>query len=287
VVPLYGHGRKLAAMANEHSPVYGPLGDSDAVRVAIDAVVARAPVELAMTALADGHELFAEASKAAGRLTVLQDVRCSPVIDTRGSFADYRSTLDRKARKDLDRRSRRLAEAGGAIRLDLPDDLDSKLDDAFAIEASGWKGDRGTAILSSAAAERFYRTVAHSFGAERRLLLPRVELDGRMIAFDLTLDDGGRLWPVKGSFDGGHGVYAPGLLLTMAEIEHCFERGLEGFELLGDRVSWKLFFANAERPIRSVHSYGRRGAARYLHRRLIRPALHRAYRRVLPWRARG
>jgi CelD/BcsL family acetyltransferase involved in cellulose biosynthesis len=87
---------------------------------------------------------------------------------------------------------------------------------------------------------------------------------------------------LKGGYDEAFRRYAPGLMLTLAEIERAQELGLEAVELLGDQADWKAKFANDERAHWLVHSYRRRPVplARYAYRRAVRPPLRRAYRRV-------
>src|SRR5437764_1413513 len=58
-----------------------------------------------------------------------------------------------------------------------PQDLASELVRGFAVEASGWKGRAGTAIVSSPETERFYRAVAERFVASDRLRLSWLDLD--------------------------------------------------------------------------------------------------------------
>jgi CelD/BcsL family acetyltransferase involved in cellulose biosynthesis len=168
--------------------------------------------------------------------------------------------------------------------LDAPTDLVDQLDAFFALEARGWKGRRGTAILSSERTTAFYRAVAAGFARRGELRLSTIEVDDQLIAFDLGLVSADRLWVLKGSYDESYRRYAPGLLLLLAEIERAFELGLDAVELLGDAEPYKRKFATDFRPHCAVHSHRRRlvPLAWLSYRRLARPLLRRAYRRVRP-----
>src|SRR5205085_1552927 len=52
--------------------------------------------------------ILGEASRRAGRLTLVQPERSSPFVATEGDFGDYLGGLSRKERRDLDRRRRKL-----------------------------------------------------------------------------------------------------------------------------------------------------------------------------------
>src|SRR6185503_2145769 len=69
---------------------------------------------------------------------------------------------------------------------------------------------------------------------------------------------------------------APGMVLELATIERCFERGIEAHELLGSDEEYKLRFSTSERRHRYFRAYPRRPA----------PALRYAWRRYAPATAR-
>jgi hypothetical protein len=165
-----------------------------------------------------------------------------------------------------------------------PERLDSELARGLAVEASGWKGAAGTAIVSSPDTLAFYRAVARGFHRTGRLRLSELWLDGRVVAFDLALLHGRRLHLLKTGYDESVRALAPGLVLRRAVVERCFELGLEAHELLGDDMPWKRLFATDERRHMRFAAYGPRPVplARYAERRGM-PALRRFYvRHVKP-----
>ena len=294
-LPLAAGGGGLEALANVHSPVFRPLArDEEALRSLAEAAVERAPGVLRIPELSAGDpavEALAGASRGAGRFTLVENGRVAPLVETTGELAGYLQALDRKARKDLERRRRKLESEQQAsfTPIAVPADVERELTAGFEVEASGWKGERQTAVARSEDTSGFYRGLAEAFAPEGRLRLSTISVEGRAIAFDYCLLDHGRLWILKGGYDEAFRGYAPGLLLTLAQIERAFELGLEAVELCGDAAPWKLRFATASRSLCSVLSYRPRPApiARYAYRRAMRPHVRRAYRRLLPGRQRG
>ncbi len=278
VLPLRRSGRELHALANDHTPVFRPIGDAGPL---FEAALARAGV-LSLPALTAAepstHELR-RLARARRRLALVQEYQRHAIVRTDGSFDGYLASLDRKFRKDLQRRARRAEEEVGwrTILLELPSDEDLTL--GFAAEASGWKGERGSAILGDPAAERFYRSLPVELPDAARF--SALELEGRYAAFDLSLVGGNRVWLLKGGFDEEFRRFAPGLILTLAQIEAATAAGHEAVELLGQAVSWKLRFANDEREQVFVGVYARSPAAapRYALRRL-RPVARALYRKL-------
>jgi CelD/BcsL family acetyltransferase involved in cellulose biosynthesis len=294
-LPLAAGGGGLEALANAHSPLFRPLArDEEALRGLAEAAVDRAPGILRIPELSAGEpavQALAAASRRAGRLTLVENGRLAPLVETTGELAGYLQAMDRKARKDLDRRRRKLQfeQQASFAPIAVPADLERELTAGFEVEASGWKGERQTAVARSEDTSGFYRGLAEAFAPEGRLRLSTISVEGRAIAFDYCLLDHGRLWILKGGYDEGFRGYAPGLLLTRAQIERAFELGLEAVELCGDVAPWKLRFATASRPHCSVSSYRRRPApiARFAYRRAVRPYARHMYRRLLPGRQRG
>jgi CelD/BcsL family acetyltransferase involved in cellulose biosynthesis len=295
VFPLAARGRSLEALANVHSPVFRPLArDGEALGRLAEAAVERAPGVLRVPELLAGDpaaEALAAAGRSAGRLTLVESGRLAPLVETTGELSGFLQAMDRKARKDLERRRRKLESEQQAsfAPVAVPSDLERELTAGFDVEASGWKGERKTAVERAPSASAFYRRLAEEFAAEDRLRLSTISVEGRTIAFDYCLLDHGRLWILKGGYDEAFRRYAPGLLLTLAQIERAFELGLEAVELCGNVAPWKLRFATASRSLCSVLSYRPRPApiARYAYRRAMRPHVRRAYRRLLPGRQRG
>jgi CelD/BcsL family acetyltransferase involved in cellulose biosynthesis len=289
VLPLVRRSRAaLTGMANVHTPVFRPLyRDDEALRVVIEATLGDSAASLDLPSVARDDPALATLEAEAGdaqRLTLLERQHVSPVVDTSGDFSAWRAASKPRWGAPLERFRRKMArehEAEFAIVVP-PEELERELQEGFEVEASGWKGEAGTAILARPETTSFYTAVARAFHERGELRLSKIVLDGQLAAFDLGVLHRGRLYLLKTGFNERFRTLAPGLVMRLSMVERCFELGVEAHELLGDKDAWKLKFSNAERAHVCFRAYPRRPAAgaRYAYRRALRPLLRSAYRRV-------
>jgi CelD/BcsL family acetyltransferase involved in cellulose biosynthesis len=263
VLAMHAHGGRLLSMANYHSPLF------DAPAALVTAALQRREPEVHLHAVA-------EPPPAGRRRLVVEEAHTSPIVETGGDLDAYvkglGSTIKRRRRK-LEREhevTMRLDDGG--------EDLDAALERGFAIEASGWKTRAGTAILSAPNTQAFYTALARAYRARGELMLGTLAVDGRDVAWHFTLRRGPRLYMLKTGYLEEAGKLAPGLVLHLLTIEHCFaDPAVEAYELLGDVERWKLEFATTER--RHVRAWaftrGPLGSLRWLARRHGAPAVRR------------
>jgi CelD/BcsL family acetyltransferase involved in cellulose biosynthesis len=286
-LPLWRRGGALRVMANVHTPVFQvPACDHRAREAAFGAALRAAPGALEVEALAatdTALPALARDSRGARQVALVESLHTSPIIDLQGDFEAYRRLHPSRCRKlaKLGRRMHRDHEAEVRL-LEAPSDLEGELERAFALEAAGWKGTAGTAIVSAAETARFYRSVAGAYQRLGELFLSTITLDGELAAFDLCLFHANRLWTLKGSYNEAYRHLSPGMVLLLWEIERSFELGLEAVELLGGSEDYKLAFATSEREHRRFRAYRRRPAplARFAYRRWARPLLRTGYRQL-------
>ena len=290
VLPLYREGKELRAMANGHSPVFRPLAaDAEAEAALLAAAGAVGPSRLELPSLpAEDPYLGLIGKGGNGIRWSVEDAYASPIVDTSGDFDAWRAESKKRWGAPLERFRRKMGrdhEAELSI-VEPPTDLDRELSDGFAVEASGWKGEAGTAIVSNPETEAFYRAIAESFAARDELRLSRIVLDGEVAAFDFTLLYRGRLYLLKTGFDERFRKLAPGLVMRLSIIERCFEDGLQAHELLGEESEWKAKFATGKRSHVKAIGYPASvsGALRRSYRTTVRPKLKKAYRRLRPER---
>jgi len=124
----------------------------------------------------------------------------------------------RELRKSLRRKERRLSERGAVSHrvLHAEDDVGRWIDDFLRLEASGWKGRRGTALACSEEDRRF--AVEMLAGAFRRGRLQIVGLDfeGRPIARCCNLLTGQGSYAYRCAYDEDFADFSPGV---MAEVD--------------------------------------------------------------------
>src|SRR5918999_554912 len=289
-LPLWRRRSLASALANAHTPTFTPIArDNAALASVVEAAVAARFPSLVVGPLPANDAaitLLVKASRQARRHTWIAAAHASPVIDILpGGVEAYRRRLSRSTRRELDRLRRKLEREHHVSFEPLaePEDLSAALERSLEVERSGWKGRRGTAILSSPETAAFYREVAARLASDGALRLSTLVAGRRVMAFDFAIVSDGALWLPKGAYDEAFGRYAPGLLLLLAEIERAHELGLDRVELLGTSEPYKLKFASRVRRHAIVHSHAWRPTpmARYGWARVGRPVARTVYRRTL------
>jgi CelD/BcsL family acetyltransferase involved in cellulose biosynthesis len=272
----------LAAAANWHTPLYGPVvADRSDAEVLARGLLAHAGSRADLWFLDPEAPGFPEVMRAAeegGHRTIARTIAHSPYVPVEGSFDDFMAGRDRKFRKDVARRWRRLEEGGGGVRFeDGTEGLDGLLDAGLRLEGSGWKLEQGTAILSSPKHERFYREVARWAAGRGWLRLAFLDAEGKPVAFDYCIEAHGVSYVPKGGFDVEYRKLGPGQLLTYASIKRAFELGLRSYELLGQQDEYKRQWASQTRERLRFQAFPRRpaGATSYVAWRYGRPLVHR------------
>ena len=257
--------------ANSHTPVFDLLAlDRDGAYELADAVLALGGHRLDLSFLdpdGQGFAAWRAATARRGHRTIAWEVARAPYVSLDGEWTDYRSSLERKFRKELERLDRRLADSGH-VEFVVDEGSDSwpeALQEGLRIEGSGWKAETGTAILSRPETARFYRTVA-AWAAERGWLrLKFLRLDGRAVAFDLALEAGGVAHVLKGGFDPELRRLGPGMLLTERSLRRAFELGLRSYELHGSDDTYKLRWTSTTRSRVNAQAFPRSVAGTLAH----------------------
>lgn len=248
VLPAVGGG--LRSPTNVHTPQFDVVAGDDGVAGAlVGALLERRPRRLSLAYLPAGRPGLAAAAAAAGYRTAERTVLRSPAVDVTGDWDGYRSGLRRGLRADLRRCRRRLAERGETAFTVAtgPEAAGPVLDELFALEAAGWKGDRRTAMSSRPHTRRFYRAVAEGAAARGALRVVALRLDGRPVAAMLTLEEQGAQYAVKAAYDPAFAAVSPGRLLLEDVVHRAFEERLARVELLGSDEPYKLEWATAVR----------------------------------------
>ncbi len=127
--------------------------------------------------------------------------------------------------RELRRTGRRLADQGALLftTATTPQSVAADIEDFFALETAGWKGDGGTAAASSIELHGFFKAAVEELAFEGKAQVDRLLLDGRAIAAAVTLISGSTAWYWKIAYDEAYARYAPGMLLSAALTERLAE----------------------------------------------------------------
>ncbi len=249
VLPVASRGGVIRSPTNWHTPAFGAVAeDPEAVRQLYAAALAKRPRRLDVSFL-DANAADCEGvERAAGRYRVLRrPVMSSPYVLVDRDWESYWASLSKNLRGTVRRCRRRLAERGDLTVTVCGDstNLDEMLEEGFELEASGWKGEAGTAIASRPETRLFYRRVSAWAARTGILSLGFLRVDGKAVAFSLALESDGRHYLLKPGHDADWDSFGPGTVLTAEMIERCFTRGLQAYEFLGDADEYKLRWTDA------------------------------------------
>ncbi len=172
---------------------------------------------------------------------------------------------DAKFRANLRRRKKKLEKDIGPVvleRVDAHAELEAALQEGFALEAAGWKGERGTAIVCDEGLRRRYSQIAHAYAARRELSIYFLRAGDRRVAFHFGLVDGNTYFLFKPGFDPGLAQYGLGHLLVDEVIRDLRSRSIRELDFLGDDMPWKRDWTDQLRPhswryVFSRSAYGR------------------------------
>src|SRR5262249_19749962 len=130
------------------------------------------------------------------------------------------------ARKELRRQRRRLGELGKLESAVLEDgkDLESWVEQFLQLEASGWKGQHGTALAVHSNERNFFHAVARDAFARHRLMMLGLFLDGKPIALKCNLLMGDGAIAFKIAFDEQYARFSPGVQLALDNIALAHRR---------------------------------------------------------------
>jgi len=138
--------------------------------------------------------------------------------------------LKAKSRRELERKRRRLEDVLGAALETVDRGEDSgAVNEFLTLEASGWKGQGGTAVASQQRDADFFRTVCGSFRQLGRLHLLSLQADGQCVAMACNLRAGDGVFCVKIAFDERWHRSSPGAQLVLDHVWWFHEEASAGF----------------------------------------------------------
>lgn len=192
LVALLEHRPSPASLMLQHMPAAGPLAD-----------------------------VWNEALTLGGRRAVLFAPFERPAMGKDG--ADYLAArMTRHRRRRLEQQRRKLLERVGDTEVVVTAELSAigtALERFFALEASGWKGRRGTAAGQETARAAFFRESTAALAEEGEARIVEIMAGSAPIAAALLFIAQGRAWFFKTAYDEALARHSPGVLLDIAVTE--------------------------------------------------------------------
>ncbi|MGQ0504183.1 MAG: GNAT family N-acetyltransferase [Myxococcaceae bacterium] len=233
--------RQLSSAANKHSCRFDLIAreDPSAVSAAFfqHLEASRGWDVLKLVDVPEKGAAWSFSSRVSGTWESLQ----SPYIPLPSSYDALTAALSSKFKANCRRRRKKLEEKGPVTfeRFVGGPELEARLEEGFALEQSGWKGEGGTAIAQDAATRGFYTELAREAAGRGELALSFLRCDGKAVAFQFGLTHAGQYLLLKPAYDESLKECSPGQLLMEEVLRDCIARNLHTFDFLGPDMVWK------------------------------------------------
>ncbi|MCZ0736235.1 GNAT family N-acetyltransferase [Phreatobacter sp. AB_2022a] len=209
-------GSTFVFWTHPYAPLGAPLILADAEEAVLGAIVdhlkAQGVVALDWPLMDEGAPL----ARALARLAARRGLRVD-VIEAHQRAALVTAEPPQPS-KEARRLRRRLGEQGRVETVSTAAGFDAQAAKAafLALEASGWKGARGTALAMSEPMRAFFDGAVGRLMARGEAQIDLIMLDGRPVAAGIVLRAGTRGWYWKTAYDETLARFSPGVLVTHA-----------------------------------------------------------------------
>ena len=260
LVPVLLTRRAATSPTNWHTPSFAPVTRDPGSAVLLADALLALPVHVVDLRFvsAEVAGLVRQTARARGDRVFARRLQRSPYVMVDEEWSTFQARFGRNLRRDVRRKTRRLGEQGRVTwhEYDGRERLPELLAEGFALEASGWKGAAGTAIRSRPDTLAFYTRVAE-WAADRDVLrMTMLRVDGRAVAFEFNLEQGGVSYGLKTGYDEAFSAFSPGTLNFLRLVERvCGDPQVRVLEMLGDATPWKASFASGTHELFQVTAF--------------------------------
>lgn len=218
-----------------------------------------------MPAASPFFHIFSGLSKYSG-LTIDRRTADSAWVRINRNWSSFYDSLSAQRKYDY-RRARRRAEQFGRVECKVispeQNDLESVFNAACEVEAKGWKGRKGSALLYNKKMLEFFSAYAAAVCRDNMLRVFFLYIAGVLAAMQICIEFAQRLWVLKIGYDEQWAKCSPGMQLTMEAIRYVSEKGLEAYEFLGVDEPWLHAWTTEAHAYRSIGFYPFRPAGLY------------------------
>lgn len=172
---------------------------------------------------------------------VLRNAAGSPFLPIAATWAEFEANMSSRRRYDL-RRARKRAETLGEVQFEIVpsnrENLDHYFEEVIHVEAAGWKGRQGTALLFDERLRSFFYLYSKAASQLGKLRLCFLRINNELAAALLAVEYFNRFWVLKIGYDEAFSRCSPGILLIHETIRYAFENELDAYEFLGSNDPW-------------------------------------------------
>jgi CelD/BcsL family acetyltransferase involved in cellulose biosynthesis len=135
-------------------------------------------------------------------------------------------------------------------------DIEPLRETIYEVEASGWKGRGGTAIVQNERVKGFYDQLLPDFSKRGLLRLFLLRIDGELVAFELNTLYRGILSALKGGFRESHSRLSPGQFLRYRFLRWAFaEPEVMFYDMLGPASETKTRWATGSETLLTIRAF--------------------------------
>ena len=217
----------LAPWMPDHAFIATPLIDRERAADAAGSLASFVAGAGAAALILDPIDPDGPAAEALG--AALRRVGLEPVVRAEWQRAALRrrpeatylqESMSGKRRKELRRQRRALgAELGGDVEAVDRSSEPAAWNRFLELEASGWKGAKGTALAADSQGAAFFRAMCAATAPTGRLQLLALEAGGHTAAMQCNLIDGRQMFCFKVAYDDALARFGPGAQLEADAIE--------------------------------------------------------------------
>lgn len=178
----------------------------------------------------------------------------APFVPVTGTFETFASNLSKQRRYDL-KRARRRAEQRGTVKFEIlkpnQGEVIELLQICYRIEASGWKSQKGSAILNHYLPLRdFFNSYATKAAEKGIFRIGLMYIADAPVAMLFGVEYAKCFWVLKTGYDEEFSECSPGIQLMHECVRYSFANDLDRFEFLGSDEAWVHIWAKY-----CVHTY--------------------------------
>ncbi len=217
--------RTIVVPAHVHGHLATPVIDKNDLDETLDALLDGIAADRRLPHIVTFDGIATDGPTFAALTRVLERRGTEPCVFERFNRPKLQSQLDGKAyleqalssgtRKKLRQHRRRLAEKGAltSVISSKPEDVRRDVEAFLAIEAAGWKGRRGTALLCAPNHAEFVRGAVLALADVGLASIHSLRLDGHPVSMQIVLRSGAAAFTWKTTYDERFRDFSPGMLL--------------------------------------------------------------------------
>lgn len=162
----------------------------------------------------------------------------SPYVEITSTWEEYFQARTKKVRDTYIKRSRKIEEKlkMQSILVTTPTEVTEWLPSLVRLEQGTWKS--ATGIFNSANVELTSKRLL-ALAAANKLRLFLLMADHQLVAYNVTLLHGNKIWYFNTAYSMEHKKVSPGIYQMVEMIKHCFNHEYLTVEMLGTRPRYK------------------------------------------------